>query len=201
MSWLPWKESKPQVFVCHVMGSGESREKWLGLSLEAWSKFDVPVKLLMPDGRINSIEFQRQRRIEAERQSREDFYILADDDCLPIGQSDYLLKGIEILKRHPEFAILSPLPSNESIVEWTPAQEDNYTAFKDGEVFEHVSVGGIRFCRKGAMADWPPMGEGKKDYDRTQGDFLRLQGKRVGYMRYLKFEHLGKGVSTVWELV
>lgn len=194
--FLPW--SKPTVFVCHVPVNGQ-RQKWLREVLDAWFALGAAPQVLSPSS--DPISFQRERRIEAEQKGG-DFYILADDDCLPdVKNEDFIAQGMRVLKKHPEFAMLAPLPSNENIVEWTPDERlDHYKTANDEEVMEHTSVGGIRFCRKGALKIYPAMHRELPGYDWLHGDALRKAGKRVGYIRSLGFVHLGFGHSTVWHV-
>ncbi len=184
------------MFVCHVPGNGQ-RESWLRMVLDAWFELGAGPEVLIPSGTPRI--FQRERRIQADQKGG-DFYILADDDCLPdISQKDFIPIGIGVLRSHPQFAMLAPLPSNENIIEWTPdPQLDKYTAASDAEVMEHVSIGGIRFCRKGALKTYPPMDKHFAGYDGIHGYALREAGMRVGFIRELRFDHLGAGKSTVW---
>jgi hypothetical protein len=190
MFWI----TRPKVFICHVPGSSE-RVKWLLDVVERWKQLGAKPELLMPFNESN-LEFQRSRRIRADQLGGK-YYILADDDCLPEGRR-FIRTGFEILKRHKQFSALSPLPSNERIVEWTPSREEQYTVISDTEVFEHVSIGGIRFCRRGSIALWPPVVSELPGYDWLHGLAARRNGYRVGYMRHLRFEHLGAGKSSVW---
>lgn len=164
-------------------------------------------------------EFQHERRKIAEIDSRSDIYVVADDDCFPQAEP-FLAEGVRILEEHPEFAILSMMPSNAKINPWRPPgreyeipsrsivesiSDGPFTVdgvyelravYEDDDVMEHVSVGGIRFCRRGCLEEWPPFtGPG---YDREQADALRAAGYRVGYFKHLKMNHLGEGYSTVW---
>lgn len=173
-------------------GNGQ-RTAWLRTVLDAWFTLGVGPEVLIPSSTPRL--FQRERRIQAEQKGG-DFYILADDDCLPdVSQEDFIPIGIDILRCHPEFAMLAPLPSNESIIEWTP---ENYKVGNDEEVMEHVSIGGIRFCRKGALKTYPPMDEHHAGYDGIHGDALRKAKMRVGFFHGLHFNHLGANSSTVW---
>lgn len=192
-------KSKPHVFLCTVPGNTE-REDWLVKVTAAWYELGCPVTVLTP-GSEGKQQFQRQRRITADEKGG-NIYVLADDDCLPLtGDSgeDFVAGMVDTLKRHPQFAILAPMPSNEGINAWTPdVREDKYEVETDSEVMEHVSVGGIRFCRKGVMGVWPQIPE-VGGYDGIQGDYLREHGQwRVGYAKNYHFKHLGKDKSTVW---
>lgn len=193
-----WFWEKPQVFVCHIPGNPK-REQWLRQCTDAWYEMGMEPHVLTPGG-IDPLAFQRERRLIAERMGGK-FYILADDDCLPLcaPEQEFVQDGFSILKNHPEYAMLAPLPTNENIVEWTPSQQlDKYAVQSDDEVMEHVSIGGIRFCRKGCLKGWPQITKDYPGYDGKQGEALRKAGWRVGYMRNLNFEHLGAGQSTVW---
>lgn len=179
---------RARVFVCHVPLLGERAESFLRV-VGYWGP---GVRVLSPPPGIKPREFQRYRRIVADVQGGE-YYILTDDDCLPVG--DVVERGLGILGRHPEYAILSLLPENETIVEWTP---EDYQTASDAEVVEHVSVGGVRFCRKMPFTAWPAMPSGEYcGYDAVQCEAIRKAGKRVGYFRDLRMVHLGAGKSTL----
>lgn len=173
--------------MCHV--PSVERREWFKQCVGVWG---AGCRVLSPPPGVGVREFQRYRRIVADAQGGE-FYVLADDDCLPVGE--VVERGFEILQRHPEYAILSLWPENESIVEWTP---EGYVTANDAEVMEHVSVGGVRFCRKMPFTCWPGMPEGEyRGYDAVQCEAIRKAGKRVGYFRDLKMVHLGKGSTTL----
>jgi len=46
--------------------------------------------------------FQRTRRIEADDRSNEETYIVADDDCLPVGM-DFIPCVLHLARQFPEF--------------------------------------------------------------------------------------------------
>lgn len=66
------------------------------------------------------------------------------------------------------------------------------------EVMEHISVGGIRFCRKGLIEKWPPRDAECMGYDLIHSDALRDVGYRVGYLQHVRMEHLGEGKTELW---
>jgi hypothetical protein len=184
---------------------------------EAWSKLEaagqVHIKNIVANGARmpfdsdytvdNPEDFQRDRRIIAEAAAESDIYVVADSDCMPIG-AGFVRHGVSMMNDpvYKDFAILTPTPSNAVIMPWTP-EKDEYPepgAFNDQLVFEHVDVGGIRFTRKGVMpedADWRPQppagGDGKYRYDRHHAEQIRERGGRVGYIRSLRYKHLGEG--------
>lgn len=158
------------------------------------------------------LEFQRGRRVIAETMSKSPYYIVADGDCVPVSAA-YNEDGIEYrdddgevlghqleaaaatMDRYKEFAILSFMPSNAVINPWTPEPDEYEIAEShDGEVMEHVDVGGIRVVRRGVMpqdiSQWWPQDSAK--YDRHHAMQIRGKGKRVGYFTSIFMEHLGE---------
>lgn len=150
----------------------------------------------------NREEFQRERRMRAEEDARSDIYVCADDDCLITGEDQIIARAKDIMDRHPQFAILSLWPVNATIYRWTPGIKDlercvDGSVYEDEEVIEHVSVGGIRFMRKGAMKEWPPIEPGSAHYDRIQCDYLRSIGYRCGYFLDIGMNHIGENYTTL----
>ncbi|MHC5066130.1 MAG: hypothetical protein ACYTG5_19395 [Planctomycetota bacterium] len=186
---------KTDVFLCHL----GKNDDWMraGMFLLTSSRWTSE-----PDTRLHDMtpfrcnctpeEFQRERRICADIAAESDIYVVADDDCLPRAEP-FVEYALKVMGEHPEFAILSLLPTNARIMRWRP---QDYETYEHEDVTEHVSVGGIRFCRKGILEEWPEMTG--KGYDREHGDAIRDAGYRVGYFRHLTMNHLGEGYSTVW---
>lgn len=158
------------------------RLKMMELCLERWhSVSGINPHVLFGEDR----EFQRDRRRIAESKARSQVYIVADDDCFPVFSD--VSEVLELHQSYPEFAILSALPSNCTIYPWAEGSWDE-------RVMEHVSVGGIRFCKRGKMKKWPEMtGTG---YDAAQCEYLREHGHKVGYALNVKMNHLGEGFTT-----
>jgi hypothetical protein len=147
------------------------------------------------------VGFQRERRIFADNTAMEDedgegvIYVVADDDCLPTREP-FLRACVSTMKQHADFGILSLMPVNCNIVRWTNAPPRGKILGEHLTVMEHESVGGIRFCRKGKLAQWPPLNG--KGYDHTHCEALRYAGSVVGYFQWHGMLHLGEGYSTVW---
>lgn len=183
-------EGGVDLFLCHW--PNPERVKWLADCVEFWNQ--VPgigkIVILTPTDGVTGAKFQQFRRMEADRMGGK-FYILADDDCLPL-QPEVITVGLAVLKAHKQFSILSLWPQNANIVEWTP---EGYQTKNDADVLEHVSVGGIRFCRKMPFSIWPPVT--RAGYDAEHCQAIREAGYRVGYFRNLKMNHLGEGHSTL----
>lgn len=182
------------VYLCHVPGD-RVRRLMANLVLTRWQQLEdagepISVRVIRPSTLgCSAAEFQRERRIFAEADAGEDHFVLADDDCLPVTP-DFIKLGLATLSSHFGFAILSLHP--HTIREWNPP---HYITDVDDEVQEHVSVGGIRFCRHTGVELTPNSGPG---YDRTQCELLRAASWRVGYFRKLFMNHVGEGFSTVW---
>lgn len=140
--------------------------------------------------------FQRERRIYAEENAQGEIYILTDDDMEPETSilEKWISEGVKILAKHPDFAILSAWPANANIVPWTP---EEYRPKENSMVLEHVSVGGLRFIRKGAIQGWPD--QKGSSYDTEQCESIRKDGLRVGYFKNLKAVHHGEGKSSLIE--
>lgn len=181
------------VYFCSVPTQSAVR----GLLTEAcesrWYEHGVNVRTLTPRRqKCQPREFQRERRRFADWATADEFYVVADDDCL-VPAEPFIEMAVDILERHPEFAVLSLFPKPHKINPWQKSGCD------DLEVMEHVDVGGVRFCRKGCLKEWPPMPEdGPPAYDRIHAEALRAAGWRCGYYKELSMLHLGSGVSTVW---
>lgn len=133
--------------------------------------------------------FQAARREFADRQSRSEFYVVADDDCLP---DPGILAGILVLQKYPTFRILSAWPQNAKVNPWRP---EDYEPITDLVVMEHVSVGGIRFCRRPVLQVWPELRG--SHYDADQCEAIRGENGRVGYLKHIKMTHLGEGCSSL----
>jgi len=183
------------VFFCSAPRSLE-REEMAQRCLKAWlSIHNLWVRYSTPETSYCRREtFNRERRINAEQEAKGPVYILTDDDMLPQGDA-FVKRGLDVMAGHPDFAILSAWPEPATIHPWT---SEGYTPYEDYEVMEHVSVGGLRFCRKGALTKWPSAdGPG---YDMEHCIALRATGHRVGYMKHVRALHLGEGKSELWKI-
>lgn len=205
------------VYVCSLLNTNQRREM-ARLSIERWRDIaGINLTLLIPSDSHQDVcfpewrdlqiarvgfshNFQKERRTYTDKTSKQcnvKYYVVADDDCLVDKEID-LVDCIRILDDHPSYAILSTMPDNEKINEWTPDLRDTgYSTANDSAVMEHVSVGGIRFCRTGYPKAWPPL-KGKA-YDGPHAEAIRRDNMRVGFFRYINHHHLGKGLSTVYE--
>lgn len=182
---------KPEVFFC-TMPQSEHRLKLSEKMLQWWQKQDVKLHILTPKVLgCKDQEFQRLRRGCAEALAKQPLYIVTDDDMEPTTDIHI---GIEALREHASFAMLSAFPSNCQIHRWTP---ENYDPYEDLDVMEHYSVGGLRVMRRGCMVKgWP--NQSGVGYDTEHCEALRNSGYRVGYSQHFRAIHHGEGHSDLW---
>ena len=159
---------------------------------ETWG-FLTPIGLLPPGWRRGdrcvdvtaSADFARASRLVADDLARSPVYCLIDDDQLPLG-ADWVERGVTHVEQHPEYVSLSSLSINEEVA-WDPDTEP--------EVFARGSTGTPCFVRKRTFIDLPP--GPAHDYDLTLSRHLRRHGGRVGFMRDVRHNHLGRDCSQV----
>ena len=183
-------------FWCSCPMSQERRER-AEYTLALWKSVEgIRLHEYRATERNEAWEFQSLRRQWAELESESGIYIVADDDMEPSrteSAEEWIFKGVSILKRHLDFALLSPWLEETRLGPWTPA---GYQPFKDEEVEEMHNSGGIRFIRKGAIGGWPP--QARRGYDHEHCEALRARGFRSGYFRNLWALHPG-GKSETWK--
>lgn len=122
-------------------------------------------------------EFSWKRRLYADHNASSDIYIIAEDDCMPLGP-DFVLKGLETFTRHPEFVAMMACPLGANYAD---------------DVTETNSAGDcISFIRKGSLN----LLRGRDGID--QYLCYTAQELKCGVMLDPKFNHLGYGLSTVW---
>jgi hypothetical protein len=124
-----------------------------------------------------------QKSIAAmEEMSYGDFYSGGDDDMLIYGKN-FLDRMLAVMGRNQEYGILCASPTNEGI----------QTGRGDSEVIESHAVGGPGLVRKGVMKDFPPISN--QQYAGWCDSQFRSQGWKMGYMRDVRYCHLGSRFS------
>ena len=183
------------IFFCGISNASIKRMAHRVLSLRSWGNVPGVALHSISETHIGCSphEFQRERRVFSDVASDSAIYIVTDDDCV-IPEGFDIQRCLDIFERSG-FSVLSLMPSNCNIVQWTP---ENYQTVNTDEIMEHESAGGIRFCRKGHLKVWPPMKSGFPGYDAIHGKAIRAEGGRIGYFRNHKQFHLGEGNSTIW---
>ena len=184
----------PDFFFSSAAQSPERHERAQAM-LSMWRRAIWPVTVLQAEPG-DSYYFQSERRKMAERLASTPIYILADDDMEPSRIEDparWLAEGVKILERHPGFGILSPLLEDTTLL---PSTVDGRPPYTDDDVFEVHNTGGIRFCRKGIVKEWPE--QTRRGYDQEHCAAIQSQGYRVGYMKNLWAVHPG-GKTETWK--
>jgi len=117
----------------------------------------------------------------AEAFAQSDPYIICNDDNLPYGQ-DFVIKGLGIMERNPEFGCVSGVVVNG----------DQYKM--DGpEITEIHAVGGLVFLRKGLVTEFPPLEDPSWDLERHRQ--VVEKGFKSGDERDLPYLHMGAKFS------
>lgn len=130
--------------------------------------------------------FQRERRKQADICATTSIYLMLDDDVLPMQES-FIEQGLEIMERHPKFAVIG---LRERGVQYLTENGET-----DDEVEERSEAGGIYFIRRGLITNWPRI-MADNNYDFLQAEAARIAGWKVGIFRNLTFNHLGLNFST-----
>lgn len=186
----------PDFFFCSAPQSQERYERSREM-LAMWRKAIWPVTVLQA-GPGESFRFQSERRKIAERLAQTPIYIVADDDMEPSRtdcQQKWLRLGCYYMEMYTGFGMLSPLLEATTLM---PATVDGSPPFQNSDIQEEHNVGGIRFCRKGVITEWPE--QLRRGYDQEHCAAYQAKGYKVGYMRHLWASHPG-GKSETWKPV
>jgi len=160
---------------------------------------DARVRLLVPGAcgyeynlppfdtfdRISAARFAAESRERADVTARSPIYVVIDDDHLPIGKG-WIRAGVRALEQRPDFAMLSA---------WSVNGEVRDHGGVDPDVFEAHSCGTPCFVRKGTFAKLP---EGPApEYDLILSEHLKANVGKIGFLRNVRFNHLGFELSQV----
>jgi hypothetical protein len=140
--------------------------------------------------------FQLSRRQYAENETRSDIYVVADDDCL-LTSDPTVGPVVEIMEKNPNVGILAlKMHNKEPMVRATvPAKE----LYETDDLIESHAVGGIRFCRKGIIKEWPPHSEENPyQYDSIHGPAVQAAGYVSAYTKAYSMMHVGSTYSLTW---
>lgn len=121
---------------------------------------------------------------KAEHISRSSIYVIADNDCLILGER-FVEKGLEIMGRHPEYGLLAA----------TSICDGLYPNGLLGNREEVVpsQAGGVAFVRKGILTEFNLC---QPDHvDDIICSEINRKGFKTGYMTGLRFNHIGAGYS------
>lgn len=133
---------------------------------------------------VGSIKFHIDVKCYAEVYSVGDIYVVADDDCLILGV-DFVKRGVEIMKKYPEYGLLAAanICEGDFRINWQDMPE----------VVPCDIVGGVAFVRKGILKEFKPCTP--PEVDRVICDEIRSRGYKTGVMPSVRFNHIGAGYS------
>ncbi len=130
-------------------------------------------------------KFHMNSKREAERRAHMPIYVIADDDCFPLG-SNFIHRGATILNEHEDYGLVSA----------TSICDGAYPAGKGGQtadIEEMHSVGGICFVRKGLLFQFNDLGANRVD-ESICSEVKRL-GYKTGVLTRVRMNHIGSGFS------
>jgi hypothetical protein len=154
-----------------------SRARWAMEDVNVWWMWDKPI---------------REARLWAEANASSDIYIFTDDDVLPWGK-DWLSRGLQAMRKHPEFAICS---SRSVIAE----ERGNYSIPEGMEIMEVPCVGAPMWVRKGIIGEDLPEHIFVEECI-VLDNYVKRKGYKEGIISGLEHLHLGFGFATTPHLV
>jgi hypothetical protein len=140
--------------------------------------------------------FQQARRMLADDRSASDLYVVADDDCL-LTSDPTVGPVVEVMEREPTVGILALRQVKQApmVRAEVPAKD----LYETDDLIESHAVGGIRFCRKGILDEWPDPTEGNPyQYDSVHGPAVQRAGYISAYTKAYEMIHVGATYSMTW---
>lgn len=146
---------------------------------------DANLRIIAPE---NPATFHISSKRFADDNATTDPYIIADDDCLPIGR-DFVESGVRTLLEHPAYGLLAATSISDGF-----AREVADGPLIPPSIIERHAVGGICFVRRGVLSEM------KWDYEIGQTDAaiceeIARRGFKTGILPRVKMNHLGAGYS------
>jgi hypothetical protein len=132
-----------------------------------------------------SANFHIEGKRMAEQVARSPIYVVADNDCLILGEN-FVRLGIEIMGKHPEYGLLAA----------TSICDGHFPSGRVYSVMEEVvpmQAGGVAFVRKGILKEFNDCQPNQVD-DSICSEMKR-KGHLTGYMPSLRMNHIGAGYS------
>lgn len=189
--------SKIDIYFCHVPSTRQDalfRNYLARACLERWRhERSGRLVLVQPEGSaplVSDVELVTPAPLArfhchrfAPDLNRERWFVVADDDCLPLGPS-FVDRALAIGEAHPEYGVLAA--SNIAGGPAAPSQ---------GDVIRSHAVGGISLvsprCPR-LLLDVPNANQA----DLARYEIVRAAGLAEGYFRTVRMNHLGEGFST-----
>ena len=134
---------------------------------------------------LSEEKFHMNSKREAERRAHMPIYVIADDDCLPLG-SNFIHRGATILNEQEDYGLVSA----------TSICDGPYPEGRGGQtadIEEMHSVGGICFVRKGLLSQFHDLGADRVD-ESICSEVKRL-GYKTGVLTRVRMNHIGSGFS------
>jgi hypothetical protein len=126
----------------------------------------------------------------AENCSRSDIYVVMDDDQLLYGQ-DFLSKGEEVLRSHPQYGMLSAHSINRDEV---PCGAKDLPDC-DADVWRSDSIGCPYFVRKGIITVWPDVPP--LQFDTLLTKHILEKDYLTGFFHNVRYNHIGSHFSQL----
>ena len=127
--------------------------------------------------------FARESIRAMEELATTDIYAGTDDDALIYGP-DFSIRGLRLMKEHPEYGIVCAHPTNE----------DFKSSVVQPEIVKSHAVGGPGFARKGILTDFPELSNAA--YAGHMHKQCLDKGFDQGYFRDLAYLHMGSKYSV-----
>lgn len=157
---------------------------------------DIRLSLLVADGSMAAPHwagklikpldrFHIDSKRYAEEHAKSDVYVVFDDDQLILGK-DWLDKGLRVMEKNPEYGMLAC---------WMITGEVPAGCGPDEHLWQSSSIGCPYFVRKGILTDTPETPIAGYDTDLT--NYVESKGWKIGFMRHVRYNHLGSGYSQL----
>lgn len=163
------------------------RRGLIDATVARWKMFEgIRLTTIVAGADIPEKNFHIVSKSCAERYAATSIYIVADDDCLPIGV-DFVERGLALMEAWPKFGLISA----------TSICDGHYPAGAGAaltDVVEEWSAGGVAFVRRGILTKFPPCTPDQ--VDETICNEIRRYGYKTGVMPEVSFNHLGAHYSV-----
>lgn len=136
----------------------------------------------IPQIKLPAQSFSRNSLRTIEEMATGEIYAGADDDMLIYGPR-FIERGLELMRRNPEYGCIVASPTNEPVL----------TMQNIPEVVESHAVGGAGLVRKGLAEGFPDISNSA--YAGWLHQQMLNRGYKQGYARDLRYCHLGSRYS------
>lgn len=177
--------AKLEVFV-RTMPQTTLRALMRDLTLEAWMCYPGVV-LDVIKGPLVSDAFQWESRVVAESRATGDFYVLADDDHMPLGE-DWVEKVLGMRRAYPDYVMLSAMST---------LTDERPPGWRDAELIHRPPAQGTPYIATKGAIPWTDFVGPANQQDQIVSEWIDAHGIQRGVMRDVRYLHLGYGYSQV----